>query len=86
MSQNRFLGLRALAQSACSRLYDPLPAKQLPDVLGAVNHSQDFDAAIERPVEDQNLLEAGDAKKPKATQRWKPKLWIPAYVWSGGEE
>jgi len=57
-----------------------LPAKQSANVLGAVNRSQDFDTGVERPVEDENLVEACDAKQPEATQRRQAKLGIPSQI------
>lgn len=68
------------------RLFDPLLAKQPANVLGAVHHPQDLDAVVERPVEDEYLLEARDTKQPQATQLWKLKLGIPSHVGLSREE
>ena len=52
-------------------LVDPLPTKEVANVLRAVNHSKNVHAVFERPVKDQNLLEARNAKEPKSGQLWK---------------
>jgi hypothetical protein len=57
-----------------------LSAKEPSKVLGTVNHSEDLNAAFERPVEDENLLAARDDKEPQTTQFGKAKLWIPAHL------
>lgn len=62
-------------------LFDSLSAEELTNVLGAVNYSENLYAAFERSVEDQNLLEALDTKKPKASQFGKAKPWIPTHFW-----
>ena len=67
-------------------LVDPLPTKEEAKVLRAVNHSKNVHAVFERPVKDQNLLEARNAKEPKSGQLWKAELRIPAHFRLGRKE
>ena len=44
--------------SRVANLLDSLPSQETKNVSGTVENSEDFDTIFERPVQDQNLLEA----------------------------
>lgn len=61
-------------------------AKEPTNVLGAVNDSEYFDAAFNRPVDDENLFEPADTKQPKSLQFGCTELGIPAHLRLCGQE